>query len=182
MAVLHDKSVVSPVLVGRSNEVQALRLFIERAKGGQGQTAFISGEGGIGKSRFVSEAVAYAITQGFLHLQGSCFQPDTARPYAPFNDLLRGSIPHDQPNTAFQESRLLLSELTSGLAAEATFPDLEQQKQHLFDRMSQFFIHQRPLVLVIEDIHWSDDTSLEFLYHLARQSVNQPIMLLLTYR
>jgi len=46
MTVLHDKSVVSPVLIGRSSEVQALRLFIERAKGGQGQTAFVSGEGG----------------------------------------------------------------------------------------------------------------------------------------
>ena len=46
MAVLHDKLVVSPILVGRSNEVQALHVFIERAKGGQGQTAFIFGEAG----------------------------------------------------------------------------------------------------------------------------------------
>ncbi len=188
MTVLHDNSVVSPVLVGRSNEIQALHLFIERAKGRQGQTAFISGEAGIGKSRLVSEAVSYAVTQGFLHLHGSCFQPDTARPYAPFQDLLRTSIPqgiHDQLNTLFQEREQLLSELTSSRTAETTFTDPEQQKQQLFDRLRQFCVRptaQQPLVLVIEDIHWSDDTSLEFLYHLARHSINQPVILLLTYR
>jgi DNA-binding CsgD family transcriptional regulator len=188
MTVLYDKSVFSPVLIGRSSEVQALRLFIERAKGGKGQAAFISGEGGVGKSRLVSEAVSYAVTQGFLHLQGICFQPDTVRPYAPFCDLLRTSMPkgmHDQHSIPFQERELLLSELTSSRVGETSFPDPEQQKQHLFDRLRQFFVHpsaQQPLMLVIEDIHWSDDTSLEFLYHLARQSINQPIILLLTYR
>jgi len=87
---------------------------------------------------------------------------------------------HDPHSIPFQERELLLSELTSSRAGETSFPDPEQQKQHLFDRLRQFFVHpsaQQPLILVIEDIHWSDDTSLEFLYHLARQSINQPIIL-----
>lgn len=188
MTVLHDKSVVSPVLVGRSNEIRALQLFIDRARRGQGQTAFISGDGGVGKSRLVSEAISYAKMQGFLHLQGSCFQPDTARPYAPIQDLMQTPIPqgiHDQSGTTERERELLLSELTSARTAETAFPDPEQRKQQLFDKLRQFFVRpttQQPLVLVIEDIHWSDDSSLKFLYHLARQSINQSVMLMLTYR
>ncbi len=188
MTVLHDKTVVSPILVGRVNEIQALHLFVDQAKNGNGQTIFLSGEAGIGKSRLVSETISYAATQGFVSLQGICFPPDTARLYAPFQDLLRTSFPQDsqgQHSLLVQERALLLSELTASNAMDTIFPEPEHRKQQLFDKLKQFFIPltpQRPLVLVIEDVHWSDDASLEFLYHLARQIIDQPIILLLTYR
>src|SRR5947207_2334360 len=87
MTVLNEKSVVSPVLIGRVSELQALHLLVERTKAGQGQTALISGEAGVGKSRLVSQVTTYAAMQGFGRLQGNCFQPDSVCPYAPFLDL-----------------------------------------------------------------------------------------------
>jgi DNA-binding CsgD family transcriptional regulator len=178
---IHDsKSVVSPNLIGRSHEVEAIQLLIERTNSGQGQTALISGEAGVGKSRLVSQTSAYAAAQGFLCLQGNCFQPDTACPYAPFIDLLRNGIPEGP----VQERLLLLSELTGSTAVSSSL-DLEQAKRRLFENLSRFFIRrsvQQPVALVIEDIHWNDDTSLEFLYYLIRQCTSQRVLLLLTYR
>ena len=188
MTVLHDKAAVSPNLVGRANEIQALHLFIDDAKNGHRQTIFLSGEAGVGKSRLVAEAMSYAATQGFLHLQGICFQPDIAHPYAPFQDLLHTSFlqdRQDQSNILVQEREMLISELGSSNITDIAYPDPEQRREHLYSRLKQFFTHltqQRSLMLVIEDIHWCDDVSLGFLYHLARQSIEQPIILLLTYR
>ena len=63
--------------------------------------------------------------------------------------------------------------------------DPEQEKRRLFQALSGFFTHLsmlQPLVVIIEDIHWSDDISLEFLLFLARHLATHPILLLLTYR
>jgi predicted ATPase len=189
MTVLNEKSVVSPVLIGRVSELQAPHLLVEQTKVGQGQTVLISGEAGVGKSRLVSEVTTYAVMQGFGRLQGNCFQPDAVCPYAPFIDLLCNGFPenssHDTSRISSEERRVLLSELTMSTPAAASSPDPEQEKRRLFEKLSQFlFRHaeRQPIAMVIEDIHWSDDTSLEFLYHLARQCTDQRVILLLTYR
>src|SRR6266536_2962381 len=116
MASHNGKSVVSPVLIGRTEEIKALRLLIERTNSGHGQIALICGEAGVGKSRLVAQTTALAETQGFGRLQGNCFQPDTVCPYAPFLDLLRNGLPdgssHETGSTSSEERRVLLSELT----------------------------------------------------------------------
>ena len=81
--------VVCPVTIGRARERDALYQLIDRTRSGQGQVALVCGEAGIGKSRLVAEAKAYAAGQGFLLLQGSCFEMDSSYPYAPLLDLLR---------------------------------------------------------------------------------------------
>src|SRR5205085_5405139 len=61
--------------------------------------------------------------------------------------------------------------------------DAERDKNHLFQALMQFFIRLsaiRPLLLIIEDMHWSDESSLEFLLYLARRIASHPILLLLT--
>jgi len=85
------RAIVCPIIVGRTAELTALRLLIDRTRSGQGQVALVCGEAGIGKSRLVDEAKAYAAAQNFLVLQGSCFQVDSSYPYAPLLDLLRAS-------------------------------------------------------------------------------------------
>ncbi len=71
-----------------------------------------------------------------------------------------------------------------GLAPDSIL-DPEQEKRRLFQTLLRFFTHlsmRQPLVVIIEDIHWSDDNSLEFLLFLARHLATHPILLLLTYR
>ena len=61
----------------------------------------------------------------------------------------------------------------------------EQEKRRLFEALTQFFTRQalkQPVLLIIEDMHWSDDTSLEYLHYLARRCAAHPLLVLLTYR
>src|SRR5579859_7126498 len=82
--------VLCPVFIGRMPERDALSRLMDRTRSGQGQVALVCGEPGIGKSRLVAEAKAYAAAQGFLLLlEGQCFQTDSAFPYAPLLDLFR---------------------------------------------------------------------------------------------
>ncbi len=194
MQVPSDTPVICPILVGRTADLAALRLLVNRAKGGKGQIALLSGEAGIGKSRLVSEVKTYATAQGFLLFQGNCFQTDLSYPYAPLLDLLRSTaasqfaaaIASDLAPFA-RELHQLLPDVVSLPPAQAPlpFPDPEREKHRLFAALTHFFMSQasiQPLLLIIEDIHWSDDISLEFLHYLTRRCPAQALLLLLTYR
>jgi tetratricopeptide (TPR) repeat protein len=184
-------AVICPVFIGRVPERDALYRLIDRTRNGQGQVALVSGEAGIGKSRLVAEAKAYAASQDFLLFQGNCFQVDCSYPYAPLIDLLRvyatpTTLASDLGSFAPEFARLL-PELALSLAESLPVPlsDPEQEKRRLFVALTRFFTdqaRQRPVLLVIEDLHWGDDISLEFLQFFARQCIAQPLLLLMTYR
>ncbi len=119
MALSRNKPIVCPVLIGREADLTALQALIEQAKRGERQVALIGGEAGIGKSRLVAETKTYAANQGFLLLQGNCFQADRAFPYAPFLDLLpscfSGASPltrHDDLTPFAQELARFLPDVT----------------------------------------------------------------------
>src|SRR2546421_1545061 len=178
-----------PVFIGRVSERDALFRLIDRIRSGLGGVALVCGEAGIGKSRLVAEAKAYAEAQDFFLLQGNCFQMDSSYPYAPLLDLLRASaVPTaDAPDPIVLEFARLLPELAPDLSGPlpAPQPDPEQEKRRLFAALTRFFkerASQRPVLLVIEDLHWCDDVSLEFLQSLARSCATQPLLLLMTYR
>ncbi|GAC1348583.1 MAG: hypothetical protein NVSMB27_16870 [Ktedonobacteraceae bacterium] len=195
-AVPLHKPIVCPIMIGRMHELTALSQLLDRAKSGEGQVVLLSGEAGIGKSRLVTEAKTYAASQGFLLLQGSCFPTDLACPYAPLLDLLRSLfLDHSHAATAAdlqpfaRELSPLLPEVFPMLPESASsFPpprDPEQEKRRLFAALTHFFTGQtatQPLLLIVEDLHWSDDTSLEYLHHLARRCAAHRLLLLLTYR
>ncbi len=183
--------VICPVTIGRVHERDALSQVIDRTRSGQGQVALVSGEAGIGKSRLVAEAKAYATAQDFLLLQGTCFQMDSSYPYAPLLDLLRTSVVTTplvaDPDPIILEFARLLPELllSSTGTLPTPLPDPEREKRRLFAALTRFFKErssQQPVLLVIEDLHWCDDISLEFLLSLARACVAQPLLLLMTYR
>jgi DNA-binding CsgD family transcriptional regulator/tetratricopeptide (TPR) repeat protein len=201
VVVPFTQSIVCPILIGRRAHLDTLIQFMEQAYRGHGQTVLISGEAGIGKSRLVAETIRHsrpsevqAESQAALILEGRCFEPDRALPYAPFLDLLRSFLSMQSPNEAAEllgpnaaELVKLLPEFADHvppLAPEAML-DPEQEKRRLFQALLRFFTRLstfQPLLVIIEDIHWSDDNSLEFLLFLARHLATHPILLLLTYR
>src|SRR5579859_8272183 len=172
--------IICPTLVGRIGQFATLQRLIEQAKQGEGHVVLISGEAGIGKSRLVAEAKNHAEMQGFLLLQGNCFPADLTYPYAPLLDLLRALFA--SPPAALLASELehlahslfpLLPELVPNQTAPLLSLEPEQEKRRLFAVLANFFIHlsvSYPLMLIIEDVHWSDSTSLEFLHMLARRA------------
>ncbi|RIK40742.1 MAG: hypothetical protein DCC55_14180 [Chloroflexi bacterium] len=192
MSRVFNKSVRSPVLIGRQVEVASLHALIDQARQGQGQVVLLTGEAGIGKSRLAAEVKTLA--QGFLVLQGNCFPTDRSAPYAPLLDLL-GSAQTKELLARFtanleplaRELGLLYPGLVPLPSGETHLRPLEpeQEKRRLFVALIQFFTGlaaQQPVLLLVEDLHWSDETSLEFLHALARRCVAHPLLLVLTYR
>nr|HET6901729.1 AAA family ATPase [Ktedonobacteraceae bacterium] len=190
-----------PVLIGRVHELTHLHLLIDLAHSGQEQVVLVSGEAGIGKSRLVAEAKAYAAAHDFLLLfEGHCFQTDSAYPYAPLLNLFRSYFAHlarvspislvDDMHSFVSTLSRLLPDLALLFPGLATFPappsvDPEEEKRQLFAVMTHFVMEQaarQSVLLVVEDVHWCDDLSLDFLLHLVRRCRQMPLLLLVTYR
>lgn len=202
MSTLFAKSVVCPLLIGRESAFTHLSYLIDEVVEGSGQVALISGEAGIGKSRLVAEVRTRFLQfgqgghrpGGALALQGRCFEPDRALPYAPIVDLLRALFTLCTPDEvaahlgpAGPEVLKLLPELASIVPGLAPTPSLEpeMEKRRLYMALTQVFNRlaaSQPLMLIIEDMHWSDEASLEFLLGLARQVSTLTVLLLFTYR
>src|SRR5256714_6377748 len=194
METLFGTPILCPVLIGRGAELTALRLLVDRAKSGRGQVALLSGEAGIGKSRLVAEAKTYATAQGFLRLQGQCFPTDHSCPYAPLLDLLRSHLATSSREQVDTEMGSLASALSPLLLDLLPLPsdlpslptlDSEHEKRRLFAALAHLFLRQatkQPALLIVEDLHWSDETSLDFLHYLARRCPASPLLVLLTYR
>ena len=183
-----------PLLIGRSAHLDALRGLLTAASSGHGQVALISGEAGVGKSRLAAEIAAEAETAGFLVLQGRCFEQDPSNPYAPLVDLLRSQLARHTVATrtaelepAVRELLLLLPGILpppGDLAAEPAM-DLEARQRRLVAALTHYLsslADAQPLLLVFEDMQWSDDASLELALHVARFSMARPICVLATYR
>ena len=194
MPILPNQPVSSPILIGRAREAAILQSLIDQTQQGHGQVLLLSGEAGIGKSRLLVEGKRQASEQGFLVLQGTCFPTDRSAPYASLLDLLSSSHTQDllslssaNPEPLARElARLfpgLVDHVSSDIASAAVEP--EQERRRLFGALSQYFTHlavKHPVLLIVEDLHWSDEASLEFLHYLARRCARHPLLLVLTYR
>ena len=180
-------------LVGRSREQTILRGLLQRTQQSQGQVAFIVGEAGIGKTRLLTDIIGLAETDRMLVLRGECVDQDQNLPYAPIIDGLRTYF---SGSTSEEIRRIidpyqgevikLLPELALRIT-EAPRPALlepEAEKRRLFEVLVQ--IYQRlatsGLLLISEDIHWSDVNSVEFFYTLTRRISKLPVMVVLTSR
>lgn len=185
---------VCPTIVGRASELAALQTLVGEVAAGHSRLVLLSGEAGIGKSRLVAALEADAHARGFLVLQGNCFQRDHTSPYAPVVDLIRSFLatqPHDVLEASLQpfaqELFPLFPDLVPPPPTEASLPPSgpEQEQRRLFVALTAFFTKLaagHPLVVVIEDLHWSDESSLDFLHYFLRHSTSFPWLVLLTYR
>ena len=167
-------SFVSPLLFGRSTQLDTLRSALERTRGGLGGTMLVTGDAGVGKSRLIATARVEALESGFQVLEAGCFEPDASVPYAPLLELLA-------PTAA--DMATAAAELAGFVADPNGEP--EQERHRLFVALTQYFAglsDAQPLLLIVEDIHWCDETSLQFLRYLARHIAARRIGLLLSYR
>ncbi|MDB4889662.1 MAG: protein kinase [Gemmatimonadetes bacterium] len=192
--MLVEQIVVCPILVGRVAPLSAGFHALDRARAAHGGALLVSGEAGIGKSRVVRAMLERARSLGFITLQGACFEADRAHPYGPILDLARGLAATSSPAlvehyfapasvelvTLFPELRTIFPDTT----ARQTL-DPEEDRRRLFHSFSEA-IHTlgkvQPVLLVIEDVHWSDDATLDLMLHLARRISADPISVILTFR
>ncbi|HEX5479611.1 MAG TPA: AAA family ATPase, partial [Dehalococcoidia bacterium] len=197
MQLAPDRSIVCPFVIGRTEFLEPFERVVDIVCSGEGRVITIAGEAGIGKSRLVAElrACARAVTPeaSLRVLEGHCFEPDESLPYAPMLDFLRtllDGIPHDDAVAllgpeAGAIARLLPELKLDGAEAPWSEAEPEQERRRLFRALVQLITRlsrEQPLLLVIEDVHWSDETSLECLLHLIRAIASERVLVLLTYR
>ena len=181
---------VSPVFIGRGAELSRLEAALNRAAAGEPAVVTVAGEAGVGKSRLVSELLATRAPPDARVLAGECsgFAPG-ALPYEPIVRLLRALVRSggvaDLPGSAQPALQLLLPEL--GAPGEVTAggrgPPPEQAR--MFSQLEAVFdaaAEAAPLVLMIEDLHWADRSSLEFLAYLCHGLHRQRLAIICTYR
>jgi DNA-binding CsgD family transcriptional regulator/tetratricopeptide (TPR) repeat protein len=197
-----ERAATCPILVGRGLYMEVVRTRLENAAAGSGSALVVAAEAGIGKSCLVREAAKVARRtkvgdRGFLVLQGGCFETEQSLPYAPIIDLLRALLLSGPPEAAgsildahASDLVRLLPEMAARLPHAqpvTSTPSLgpEGDKHRLISTLTSLFAHlasAQPLMIALEDLHWSDDLSLEFLLHLARRIPQQRILLIATYR
>jgi DNA-binding CsgD family transcriptional regulator len=188
----HD--VVCPTLIGRDDEIAATQRLLSRAQDGGGSVALIVGEAGVGKSRLLRAMSDEARRAGFFLLHGACFEAERSIPYAPLLDLVRLLVSSASSALAAHVFAPAASELVSifpelrALLPEATATgsiDPETDKRRLFHALAQAITQlarTQPILLAFEDVHWSDDATLELIFHLARTHASHPVVIALTYR
>jgi DNA-binding CsgD family transcriptional regulator/DNA-binding transcriptional ArsR family regulator len=159
-----ERPLVSPVLVGRAEEMAALGAAAETIATGQGGLLLLSGEAGVGKSRLVSELLDSPAAVGCRRIRVACLESDLAEPYALALEIARAA---GKPG---------IDLLPDGAAAEARV----RRVQHALQAILTPEAESRPLILVAEDIHWSDSPSLSVLLGLAQRPGR--MLLLATYR
>ncbi len=176
-------------LVGRQVEWQRLQSCWRQAAGDQPQFVAVTGEAGIGKTRLVEELVDWATRQGFTTAQARCYASEGGLAYAPVTDWLRAAglredLLHLEDVWLSQVARLLPELLAERAALSPPEPITESwQRQHFFEALARaIFINARPLVLVIDDLQWTDQETLAWLHYLLRYTPQAPLLVAATIR
>lgn len=162
-----------PTLVGRERERALLREQMEAAVRGEGSLVLVGGEAGIGRTTLVADLAGQAEAAGCLVLWGGCYDFSVTPPYGPWVELASTYSPTDD-----------LPAFPSFLHGGAALAAVGSQEA-LFAQTWDFFATvaaRRPLVLVLEDVHWADRKTLGLLRFLARQLPRHQVLLVATYR
>jgi len=176
------------VFVGRKRELDGLRAVYDDAAAGRGRLVMLVGEPGIGKTRTAEELAAYARQAGAEVLWGPCHEGEGAPAYWPWVQILRQATRgRDLAPSALGDLAQLLPELAAGADAPSLESEVhpEHARFRLFDAVCTFLkdaAERRPLVVVLDDLHWADRPSLLILQFLAREIPTTRILLVGTYR
>jgi class 3 adenylate cyclase/DNA-binding CsgD family transcriptional regulator/tetratricopeptide (TPR) repeat protein len=180
---------VSPTFVGRAEELELLQATRTRAAGGEPTVVLVGGEAGVGKTRLVSELTAWCVADGIRVLAGGCVPVGgDGLPYAPIVEALR-PLPEEFGVDTMRElagpswrelARVLpsLGESETGPPDQVTQPRLFELLLGLLGRLSE----QTSVVLVVEDLHWADQSTRDLLTFLVRNLRHERVLLVVTYR
>jgi len=185
---------VDTSLLGRDAEVATLRGAVDGAAAGRGSVVLLAGEPGIGKTSLAVDCAAYADGLGSRVLWGACWEGEGAPAFWPWIQALRtytGSVDDEElarhlgPGAG--DVLRLLPELAPRLHDPPSPPELEpeQARFRLFDAVASLLCRTagpRPLLIVLDDLHWADESSLLLLSFVAAQLATNAVAIIGTYR
>ena len=168
------------VLVGRRLTVAALRSAVDAAVAGTGRVVLLAGEAGMGKTALAAEAAAYAKARGAVAVWGTCWEGEGAPGYWPWIQVVRALARDGGAGEAVLATLTGANEASDGVLgdeAAARFRTYDTTAAYLRERSAD-----RPLVVVLDDLHWADISSLRLLLFLARQLHDGSALVIGTYR
>ncbi len=163
--------------VGREPQLAELLRVLDEAREGRAWVALVAGESGVGKTRLVDELAARARERGARVLSGDCVElADGELPYAPLIGALRPLIRSGDPALDAVRAELDRPRGEAGAPPQGRFFEL------LLDALHRLADEAPPLVLVLEDLHWADRSTRDFLAFAARNLCRDHVLLVATYR
>lgn len=184
--------------VGRDAELQRLDRLLDEALRGRGCLALISGEAGVGKTRLIEELKAGAFLEGFRFLRGACHEKEGLF-YQPFAEVIAqynhavGRYDLEWEERVFGPLGRELARLVPALAQRTFIQQLPEivpiaeaeEKLRRFDAVTRFLANVsriEPLLLLLDDLHWSDELTRELLRYLCRSLEGERILVVVTWR
>ena len=190
--------------VGRQAEFEAVDAALRRARSGQGQLVAVVGEPGVGKSRLLYDFIDSPRTRGCTVLETGAVSYGRLSAYLPFRELLRTYFQIEARNDAAEVHAKVAARLTAldeslrGIAPalialldvpvdDPAWPTLDpmQRRQRIFDALKRLLLRvsqERPLIVMVENLHWIDAETRAFLDHLVDSIPTAPLLLLVNYR
>jgi class 3 adenylate cyclase/tetratricopeptide (TPR) repeat protein len=181
--------------VGRDAERARLRRLVDDALVGRGRLALVAGEAGVGKSRLVAEIGDEAQARGMRVLAGHCVEMSGGPPYLPYVEIIEQAI--SSPRSSLELWKAL-GDVAPEIARIApalrrVFPDIpppvelpaELARRYVWNSFGSSIgraAQGQPLLLVLEDLHWADESTVQLTEYLAPLLPEMPVLVLGTYR
>ena len=181
-------------LVGRTQQLDRLQTLLAEACAGQPAVVLLSGAPGIGKTRLLEEFATTGMAGSLTVLRGGASQAEGMPPYLPFLEALGGYIratPAGRLGDELGESAVTLSRLLPEIAARLTLQPQhhvlpsEQERFRLFEAVTAFLAAiamRQPLLLILDDLQWSDAATRELLVHVAGRLRGSAVLIVGSYR
>jgi len=185
---------VKSVFVGREGELQLLRAAVDDAQAGRGRLVLLAGEPGIGKTRTCEELAASTRAQGAQVLWGRCYEGEGAPPFWPWVQIIRAAargLDGEALGAALGDGAADVAQIVPQL--REWLPDLPRSavqqspdaRFRLFDAVTwllETVARRAPLVVILDDLHGADPSSVLLLQFIARHLHDVPLLVVGTYR
>ncbi len=174
-----------PEFIGREKELENLKNIFEEVVKGNGSLVFIAGEAGSGKSRLVGE-FSVKVTPKPIFLSYRCSYEEQTSPYQLFIQFLKETLTISLPSPNEEERKkqeifwAMATEL-EGILSKQKKAFTKGEKDHLFAQFSDLFIRMsecEPLIIFIDNLQWSDRSSLQLLHHVIKNVRNSRILII----
>ncbi len=198
--IVYDPDLIdvsAPSFVGREPEMRKLEALLDQSIEGTGRVVFITGEPGIGKTSLSDEFLRRTRRQrpGLLISRGRCVeQYGTGEAYLPFLDAMGGllQMPGRERIAAVMRTYAptWCMELPTAFASSGSLEKLQQEtigatKERMMREMGDalgVLANASPIVLLLEDLHWADPSSVDLLRHLCQRIATQRLLIAGTFR
>jgi len=191
-------------LVGRDEELELLLRRWSKAKAGEGQVVLLSGEAGIGKSRLTAALLEQLTGKPHTRLRYFCSPQHTDSAFHPIIGQMEraaGLVHHDNSRAKLDKLDAVLAQTSTSREDAALFaemlslqndgryppldPDPQRRRQRTLEalnRQLEFLSRSDPVLMIVEDVHWSDPTSLEAFGRAVDRVASYRVLMLVTFR